>query len=185
MPQVNMNMSNVEPDAGFDPIPPGEYQLQVVDSDVKTSSGGNLMAVFTYEVVGEQYAGRKLFDHFVLNNDIATKRLKSLCVACGHPNPDFLGNTEELHGKTFLAKVKIERDKSGKYDDQNKVSTYKPPQAGQGAPAPAAAAPPSASAVPAGPAATPWGGGNQAAAPPVAPPAAASQAASTPPWQQG
>lgn len=186
MPQVNMNMSNVDPDAGFDPIPPGEYQLQVVDSDVKESSNGNLMAVFTYEVVGEQYGGRKIFDHFVLGNDIALKRLKSLCVACGHPNPDFLANTEELHGKVFLAKVKIERDKSGNYSDQNKVSTYKPlTQAGQGGAAPQAAAPsPAAPAAPPQPG-PPWGGDHQAAAPTMTPPAAAPQAASTPPWQQG
>jgi hypothetical protein len=36
-----------------------------------------------------------------------------------------MADTEEIHGKHFLARLKIEVDESGQYDPKNRVSAFK------------------------------------------------------------
>lgn len=125
MTQVHCQMDDVNPDS-FDPIPPGDYQVRVVDSSVSTSKNGNPMAEFELEVEGPHNTGRKLFDRFVLNHEVGRKRLKGFLVALGHRNPAYLADTEEAHGLVCTAKVAIEKDATGQYDDKNKIKSYKP-----------------------------------------------------------
>ena len=130
MAHINANLGNYDPDTGFDPIPPGDYVVEITDSDVKNSKNGNLMAVFEFEVLGPSHAGRKLWDQFVLENEVGMRRLKGMLIAAGHPSPDFLGDTEEVHGKSLAVKVKVEQKDN--FDPRNRISSYK---AAGGAPA--------------------------------------------------
>ena len=62
---------------------------------------------------------------------IGRSQLKALAIAVGL---DTLRDTDELIGRTVAARVSIEKDKSGRYDDQNRLSKYKPADAPAAAP---------------------------------------------------
>jgi hypothetical protein len=72
----------------------------------------------------------RVWDIMSLGNEVSMKRLKALAVCAGHPNPNFIADTEELHGKELMVRLKIEKDKDGQYEDKNKVSAFKPLGAG-------------------------------------------------------
>ena len=54
----------------------------------------------------------------------------ALAIAIGHPNPDYVERSEDLHNKVFLAQVGIEEASDPKYGDvngmQNRILGYKP-----------------------------------------------------------
>jgi hypothetical protein len=88
-------------------------------------SSGNKMAVFTFNVLGPTHANRKLFDRFVISNDVAMSRLKTLATVVGHKNPNFIRDTEELHGGKCSVRVKIDDAKDG-YEPKNAIVSFKP-----------------------------------------------------------
>lgn len=125
MAQLNANLQNYETfdDDYGTPIPEGEYEVTILDSEVKVSNNNNPMASFTFEVTGPSHAGRRLWDRFVLNNDIANRRLKTLATVSGHRNPNFIADTEELHG--LRCKVRVEIEKQEGYAPKNVIKSYK------------------------------------------------------------
>lgn len=166
MAQLGLSLVNVQAQESYSPLPAGEYPVKVTDTEVKNSKAGNVMLNVTFTVEdGHQFSGRKVFDNFVVSNEVAMKRLKSMAVAGKHPHPDFIQDSEELHGLRLVIRVKIEDGGDG-YGPKNKISAFKagesstplPPTNTIPAPAPAtAAAPATASA----PAAAPAAGGKQ------------------------
>ena len=54
---------------GFEPLPAGEYKVQITDSDIVTPKSGNgSMIKFSYEVVADpQFDGRKIFDNIIFH----------------------------------------------------------------------------------------------------------------------
>lgn len=125
MGQINANLQNYEEYEDLSPVPPGEYLVRVSDSVVKEAkSSGNIMAEFTMDILGPAYAGRKLWDRFVLNNDVALRRMKTFAKAAGHRNPNFVKDTEEFHGLKVLVRVKIEEQDG--YEAKNVIAAYKP-----------------------------------------------------------
>jgi hypothetical protein len=123
MTAINLDLTQTKAQEGFDPLPPGEYQVQVTDTQVTQSKSGNPMLKIVLTVLGPTHQGRRLFDMFVLNNDIAMSRLKGMATAGGHQNPDYIRDTEELHGLRMQVKVKIEEQPG--YNAQNRISSYK------------------------------------------------------------
>jgi len=125
MAQINMDMSNVEEMSERPVLPPGEYRVCVESSKVMTTKEkGKLMATFALRLEGnEKFNGLVLFENFVLENEVAQKRLKALAIAAGHPNPNYVKDTEELHGKSLLVSVKVKND--DKYGEQNNISAFK------------------------------------------------------------
>lgn len=114
---------------------PGEYPFIITQSDYKPIKSGDGMCLHLSMQCAER--GRtnvQLRDFLTLEHDnptvveIANARLKQLAVAIGHPKPDFIGDSRELHGKVFLAIVTKERVEQ--YGDsegyQNRVAGYKP-----------------------------------------------------------
>jgi hypothetical protein len=127
----------------FDPIPAGTYNLQVIESRIEdTKNGSGQMLVLTLEVIDGEYAGRKIWDRLNIRNQnpdaqrIAQRALADLCISLGIVE---LSDSEELHFKPFTARVRIESDKSGQYDPQNRVRYNGAPPAQK---APAQKAPP-------------------------------------------
>jgi hypothetical protein len=120
---------------GFDPLPAGEYTMQVIESEIKdTKSGSGQQLVLTLEVIEGQYSNRRVWDRLNIRNQnadaqrIAQRSLADLCLAL---NIQSLRNSEDLHFKPFIGKVAIRQDKTGQYGPQNTVR-YK--QKGGGAP---------------------------------------------------
>jgi len=73
--QLIINFDDVSED-GFEPLPVGTYDATIGGMELKKSKAGNPMMSITFNVQHEDYKNRKLFTHFVLNNDIALGRLK-------------------------------------------------------------------------------------------------------------
>lgn len=142
-------------DRSFEPLPAGDYTMQVIESDIKeTKSGTGEQLVLTLEVLEGPHSNRRVWDRLNIRNQnadaqrIAQRSLADLCLALGISS---LRKTEDLHFKPFVGKVTIRPDKTGQYGPQNAVR-YK---ARGGQPPSSKASTPPARA-PAGTAAKPW-----------------------------
>lgn len=67
-------------ETAFEALPAGVYSATINGMELKTSKAGNPMLSVTFSVVHEDYANRRLFTHFVLNNNIALARLKKFMI---------------------------------------------------------------------------------------------------------
>jgi len=148
-----------------EPIPVGNYRLRAVEMDMKdTKSGTGSYLSVRFDVVEGPHQGRRVFQNYNLVNqnqqavEIALRDVKSWLIAAGLPESGQLTmeRIRALEGKPFLAKVGIEKDKSGQYPDKNKIARFLPPVEGS-APAAATASPqPPAAEAPASSGGRPW-----------------------------
>lgn len=147
MAQLNFDASQVDPTSTFDTFPKGEYTMCVRESEINpTKAGTGHLLKYTAEVLDGPLAGRKVFGNMNIANPnpdaqaIGQRELSQLCHAVGKLK---VADSVELHDLPFIARVGIEVDKAGQYDDKNVIKQFKPmPQAGAlagGAQAPAPA----------------------------------------------
>ena len=146
--------NTVDPSRGYEPLPAGEYDACVVNSQVKsTKSGNGKYLELELQVINGQFQNRRLFDRLNLWNPsdqavrIAKGTLSSICHAVGVLTPN---DSSDLHNKPLRVKVVVK--KSDEYGDGNEVKAYKPRNAapaqqqtrtGNGSPWPAATEDPS------------------------------------------
>lgn len=142
-----------------EPVPPGEYMLQVDQADLvptKDQTGMMLKCVLT--IVSGEFEGRKVFPQFNVRNKSAQAQtigigeLKALAIACGVDWEVARTDTDALLYKPFRANIGFEKEQINPatglpYPPKNRVMKYIP--AGQAAPAAPAAAPKAASPAPA------------------------------------
>jgi len=121
MTLINQDLSGSEAQEGFEVLPIGWYDAQVIDSEIKEGPRGDYVN-WTYQIIGKS---NKVWDVMSFSNEVAMNRLKSLAVACDHHNPNFIADTEELHGRKFRVRLKIEEDETGRYDAKNKATGFK------------------------------------------------------------
>jgi hypothetical protein len=113
-----------EDDRSFDPLPAGDYTMQIIDSEIKPTKTGGDQLVLTIEVIEGPFSNRRVWDRLNIRNQnadaqrIAQRSLADLCLAVGVTS---LRNSEDLHFKPFLGKVAIRQDKTGQYGPQNTV----------------------------------------------------------------
>ena len=125
---LNMNLSNVD-DSAYKPLPAGDYPVRVIDSEVRESRSGESRLSFTYQITSGQYAGRQIFDGFSLWSsnptavEISQRRLKSMALACHHPNPNYIQDSSEFHGKEMIVRTAIREYNGNEYTD---VKPYTP-----------------------------------------------------------
>jgi hypothetical protein len=132
--------TQVEPQGDYTPVPPGEYKVQIISSEmVETSAKTGHMLKLEMEIIEGDQAGRKLFDRLNLDNpnqqavEIAQRTLSAICHATGKLS---VQDSEELHMIPMVAVVKVDppRTSNGKeYGPSNAIKAYK--AAGGGAPA--------------------------------------------------
>ena len=142
MAQFQFDTSSVEKrESNYELLPAGWYTAQATESEIVPLKSGNGHALkLTFEVLAEAYRGRKLWVRLNVRHSnpqaeqIAQQQLRELCESIGLAR---FGDTSELHYKPVQVKVKIRKDDTGQYEDQNEVSGFKP--AGQQARPPAAA----------------------------------------------
>lgn len=111
----------------FDPIPAAEYTAQVTGSDVKATKDktGKYIAL-EFTVLTGEFKGRKIWQNLNIVNknpvtvEIAEKELATLCRAVGK---SVIQDTQELHGKPMLMKVRIVPAK-GQYPPKNAPTGY-------------------------------------------------------------
>ena len=134
---------------GFKVVPPGIYDVVIVESDVKQTRSGGKMLELKYQVVAGPNTGDFLTDRLNIDNAsetakrIGLSQLKNVCDAIGFAG--MLKDSNQLHGKVFSVKVVVEKFESnkeaGKMLESNKiekrmkkgsaVSTAPPPAAEQ------------------------------------------------------
>lgn len=158
-------------------LPLGNYKLEVSASEVKRTKAdtGTILNVTIDVLEPEQFASRKIFTSYNIENQnpvaekIGKDDLAKLCRAIGlESDPD---DSEELHFKSFVAKVGLEKPQPG-YDPRNKIVRYYYPDVDGDVPEPGLLAEPAgtkrpapapanennrASAPAAGGKKTPWG----------------------------
>lgn len=111
----------------FDPIPAGEYLLQVVESEMKqTKAGTGQYLNIQFEVITGPYENRRIFQMFNVQNpsaeaqEIGQRQLADLCLATG---AGAIKDSNELHFKPFTGKVGIKKD--DEFGDKNIVRQFK------------------------------------------------------------
>lgn len=122
----NFNAEDVNPNAGFEPIPPGNYVMKISNSDVRSAKANpaNKYIWLEHTILEGQYAGRLLFNNLNYINtnvtaaNIAAATLSQLCRAVGKMQ---IADTAELHGIPFQAQVSI--DTKGDRP-QNRIDKY-------------------------------------------------------------
>jgi len=115
--------------SNFEPIPKGEYLVQVVESDFKTTKDqqGRFIEL-KFEVLNGEYKGRFIWTRLNVQNknqmavDIANKEFATICRAMGKGK---ITDTQQLHGIPVLMTVKVVPAK-GNFDATNSPTGYKP-----------------------------------------------------------
>lgn len=121
--------------SGYDPLPPGEYKLCAVSSEMKdTKAKTGKYISFEFQVLSEQGKGRKIYSNYNWSNSneravqIGKEQFASLCRSCKILKPE---STEQLHNIPFRAIVGIQEG-SGQYGPSNVIKKYiEPEQSGK------------------------------------------------------
>jgi hypothetical protein len=133
--------SSVEPNAPLEALPPGDYKVQILQSEMQvTKAGTGQMLCLDMEVIEGPLQGRHVYDRLNLINpnptaeEIAQRTLSAICHAVGKLQ---VADSEELHFLPLLVRVAV------KPNGYNEVKGYKPVKqvAAAGTPIPAAAGP--------------------------------------------
>lgn len=133
MVKIDFNPNEHEGQGGgdFEPIKPGWYACQIIDSEEReTKAGTGSYLRLTLELVADHHpelSGRLLWVNLNLNNpnptavEIAQDQLADICRAVGVGE---LNDTEDLHFKPLAVKVAVKR--SAEYGDGNECKRFEP-----------------------------------------------------------
>lgn len=127
MANLNFDANQVEPNAGFDPIPADKYIAMVTGSEMKpTKNGDGSYLELEFTVLEGQYKDRKVWDRLCLNHPnpqtvkIARGNLSALCRAVGVMQPK---DSVDLHNLPLVITVRLKkRDDNG--DLSNEIKGY-------------------------------------------------------------
>jgi hypothetical protein len=112
--------------SNFELIPVGDYTAEIIEAAItQPRSGDGQMLKLTWKITDGEYAGRQLWQTlcYLHSNqqaqDIARRTLKDLCVALDIREQ--ITDPEVFKYKPARVRVIVEKDKSGQYDDQNRI----------------------------------------------------------------
>jgi hypothetical protein len=154
MAKLNFNASEVPTQqSGYEPRPAGDYTMQVVNSDMRTTKSGTGQYLWLeFDILSGPVRG-KYFERLNLFNDnakaveIANRQLSAICNAVGLVA---LQDSEQLHMKPLKVVLKVSESKDGSLQNTAKYLPVNAAPTATTAPAPAAAPQAAASA------AKPW-----------------------------
>ena len=116
--------SGVEPNAPREALPPGDYKVQILQSEMRvTKAGTGQMLWLDMEVLEGPLQSRHVYDQLNLINpnptaeEIAQRTLSAICHAVGKLQ---VADSEELHFQPLLVRVVV------KPNGYNQVKGYKP-----------------------------------------------------------
>jgi hypothetical protein len=120
----DFDASRVDPTNPFDPLPPGKYKAQIVQSEWRaTKDGAGSYLWLELDVLEGEHRGRKLWDRLNLNNsnvqavEIAQRTLSAICHAIGKLK---VSDSADLHLVPMLVDVAVRPPKDG-YDASNRI----------------------------------------------------------------
>jgi len=107
-------------------VPDGEYYFKIIKAEEKQSkSSGNPMIVINLVIWDEKGRERYITDYLIDNENLAFK-IRHLYECIGMIEEYESGNLDPINllGKDGHAKIIIQKDKKGIYDDKNVVKDY-------------------------------------------------------------
>lgn len=116
----------VSEDRNYNPIPKGDYALKCIDAELKATKSGGEMIAATFEIVGGEFNGRKVWNNFNIHNNsetaqrIGREQVAAWAKAAGKPNA---ASFDELFDRKFMAQIDIEKGTGG-YADKNRIVGY-------------------------------------------------------------
>lgn len=145
--------SSVDPSTPRETLPPGDYQAQIVNSEMRTTKDGSGQYLWLeMAIIDGHHSNARIFDRLNLVNnnqqaaEIAQRTLSAICHACNVMQVD---DSEQLHMRPMTVKV-IVKPAQGNYAPSNEVKGYSAPKSGGGyASQPAPRAPMKQNAAPA------------------------------------
>lgn len=122
--------NTVEPNAPFEIIPAGDYRVQITASSMESNkaSTGSFLKL-EIEIIDGPQAGRKMFDRLNLDHpnekavEIAQRTLSAICHAVGVLT---VSDSEDLHLRAMLAKIKVVERKDRPGEHSNEIGGYRP-----------------------------------------------------------
>lgn len=170
MANLNVNLDGYNEFSDYELLPPGNYDVRIADSKIDAAGSGQQL-ILSMEIIGGDYAGVPLQDRVWIAHsnpkaaEIGLRKLKSIATAIGHQNPNYIRDSEELHGGEMNLRVAVRdyQDNDGNPRQGNEIKAYKP-VGGQQQPPP--------------PQQPPAGGNNRQAPPPQ------QQAKPARPWER-
>jgi hypothetical protein len=128
------------------PVPPGEYVMQIVRSEIDPSDNGELhIAKLQAQIIEGPSANSIVFLSYCIQHpdegkEVVGRRLFDRIVTAA--GLEVCNDTEELHGRPFLGTLSIVKGKpdtrGGHYPDKNELAKCRPyTAAAKAAPAPA------------------------------------------------
>ena len=127
MPAIDFNAEEVEPNKGFDLLPPGDYQAVISESEEKaTKDGKGSYLQLTFVVTAGEFANRKVWSRLNLNNPneqavaIAKGDLSAICHAV---NVLRMSDTTEIHDLPIAIRV-VQKLNKQSGEMQNEIKKY-------------------------------------------------------------
>ncbi len=106
---AGFDASQIEPSVGFEPIPAGQYEAVITESEIKPTKAGNGKYLeLRFQVVEGEFKGRRLWSRLNLDNpnktavEIANRELSAICRAVGVLEPR---DSSALHDRPLLVTV--------------------------------------------------------------------------------
>jgi len=119
--------NTVEPASSFDPLPAGNYNVIITESEVRDTKNGTGQYISLKMMVFDgEFMDRVLFSNINFKNanettqKIGKQQLSALCRSVGVLTPK---DSSDLHEKPITVKVAIRPAKDG-YDAQNEVKSF-------------------------------------------------------------
>lgn len=118
------------------PLPAGEWTVEAVSFEEKTSKNGNTYLAFDFKVLGPTHANMHIWENFTItgNSQVGMARLKSFIGATGVDTNQPLGTAlvNSAMQKPVNVVTEIEaggpNPNGGMYKDKAKITSFKPPQ---------------------------------------------------------
>ncbi|AVL70842.1 hypothetical protein CEQ07_05085 [Oligella urethralis] len=124
---ANLNLTDVQVNDDFEPIPPGQYQAKIIESAIEPLRSGNGQRLnLRFQILGPTHQGRLVFEDLnifhsnPMASDIARRDLKRIALAAGFDGN--IADSSVLHDRPMLIRVKIEDD--DQYGPRNRITKY-------------------------------------------------------------
>jgi hypothetical protein len=122
---------NQEEGNSWIPIPVGEYVAEIIEASIAPPNSGDGYALsLVWKIIEGPQEGRQIWQQLCYlhskeqTQTIARKTIKDICTALGIN--EAVSNTSVFLFKPARIRVGIQKDKSGQYDDRNKVARVMP-----------------------------------------------------------
>ena len=122
------------------PVPPGEYTVEAIKYEEKTSKAGNVFLAFEFKILGPSHANMRLWENFVItgSSNVGKARLKSFVSSAGGDVNQVLGSAlvNSVMNTPVNVVTDIEQSKNPEYPDPKaRIKRFLPAKVAQAQPA--------------------------------------------------